>query len=90
MGSARHALVTGGGRGIGAAIASALVAAGHHVTITGRDAARLADLAAATRLPDQGRLTIGALSLPTERGSARPERIAITSARTSSYPGSSL
>lgn len=47
MGTARHALVTGGGRGIGAAIASALVAAGHHVTITGRDAARLADLAAA-------------------------------------------
>ncbi len=47
MVQARHALVTGGGRGIGAAIASALVAAGHRVTITGRDAARLASLAAA-------------------------------------------
>ena len=47
MGLARHALVTGGGRGIGAAIAAALVAAGHRVTITGRDAARLAGLAEA-------------------------------------------
>lgn len=45
MGPVRHALVTGGGRGIGAAIASALLAAGQHVTITGRDAARLAGLA---------------------------------------------
>lgn len=32
----RHALVTGGGSGIGAAIATALVAAGLRVTITGR------------------------------------------------------
>ena len=47
MGLARHALVTGGSRGIGAAIASALVAAGHRVTITGRDAKRLASLAGA-------------------------------------------
>ena len=36
-----HALVTGGGRGIGAAIAEALVNAGYRVSITGRDAARL-------------------------------------------------
>lgn len=35
--SGRHALVTGGGRGIGAAIAAALVRAGASVTITGRD-----------------------------------------------------
>ena len=34
----KHALVTGGGRGIGAAIALALSAAGARVTITGRDA----------------------------------------------------
>jgi NAD(P)-dependent dehydrogenase (short-subunit alcohol dehydrogenase family) len=33
----RHALVTGGGKGIGAAIAAALVGAGATVTITGRD-----------------------------------------------------
>ena len=37
----RHALVTGGGRWIGAAIASALVAQGAVVTLVGRDRARL-------------------------------------------------
>lgn len=36
------ALVTGGGRGIGRAVAAALRGAGAHVTITGRDEARLA------------------------------------------------
>lgn len=46
----RHALVTGGGRGIGAAIAGALIAAGHQVTITGRDTEALD--AAAARLGD--------------------------------------
>jgi 3-hydroxybutyrate dehydrogenase len=38
----RHAVVTGGGSGIGAAIARALVASGVHVTLMGRDATRLA------------------------------------------------
>jgi NAD(P)-dependent dehydrogenase (short-subunit alcohol dehydrogenase family) len=37
----KHALVTGGSRGIGLAIARALVAAGARVTITGRDMATL-------------------------------------------------
>ena len=36
----KHALVTGGGSGVGAAIARALVGAGARVTIAGRNAAR--------------------------------------------------
>lgn len=43
----RHALVTGGGRGIGAAIARQMLALGAVVTITGRDQQRL-DAAAAS------------------------------------------
>jgi len=41
----KHALVTGGSRGIGAAIARALIAHGARVTITGRDEASLAGAA---------------------------------------------
>lgn len=41
----KHALVTGGGTGIGLGIARALAEAGAEVTITGRDGARLAEVA---------------------------------------------
>jgi 3-hydroxybutyrate dehydrogenase len=44
--SGRHALVTGGSRGIGRAIAAALVAAGARVTISGRNALTLAEVVA--------------------------------------------
>jgi NAD(P)-dependent dehydrogenase (short-subunit alcohol dehydrogenase family) len=47
MQAATHALVTGGGRGIGAAMARRLVAAGYRVTITGRHLEPLAPFAAA-------------------------------------------
>jgi 3-hydroxybutyrate dehydrogenase len=43
----RHALVTGGGRGIGRAVAAALVGAGATVTIVGRDQRALQDALAA-------------------------------------------
>ena len=45
--SGSHALVTGGGRGIGRAIAAALTAAGAEVTILGRDRATLDGVVAA-------------------------------------------
>jgi 3-hydroxybutyrate dehydrogenase len=43
----RHALVTGGSRGIGRAVARALAAAGATVTVTGRTESQLADTVAA-------------------------------------------
>jgi 3-hydroxybutyrate dehydrogenase len=44
----RRALITGGGRGIGKAIAQALAAAGAEILVTGRSADELAEVAAAT------------------------------------------
>jgi NAD(P)-dependent dehydrogenase (short-subunit alcohol dehydrogenase family) len=44
--TARRAIVTGGGRGIGRAVAAALAGAGHHVTILGRTEATLMDVVA--------------------------------------------
>jgi 3-hydroxybutyrate dehydrogenase len=43
----RHALVTGGGRGIGRAVAQALTQAGARVTVTGRTESALVDAVAA-------------------------------------------
>ncbi|HEY1148603.1 MAG TPA: SDR family NAD(P)-dependent oxidoreductase, partial [Pseudoduganella sp.] len=45
--SGKHAFITGGGRGIGAACARALLAQGASVTIAGRDFATLERTAAA-------------------------------------------
>ncbi len=42
----RNALVTGGGRGIGAGIARELAAAGWHVTVTGRTSEQVEEIAA--------------------------------------------
>jgi NAD(P)-dependent dehydrogenase (short-subunit alcohol dehydrogenase family) len=57
----RHAVVTGGGRGIGAAIARALVEQGAAVTLMGRNAATLEDEAA--RLRPLGRVHCQAVDL---------------------------
>ena len=51
----RHAVVTGGGRGIGAAIAEALAAAGARVTVMGRGRGSIEEMA--TRLDDAQAVT---------------------------------
>ena len=80
----RHALVTGGGRGIGAAIAEALLVAGYQVTITGRDKATLDQ--ALKSLPDSKRCRAVAMDV------ADPAAVALgmTEARTGFGPVSIL
>jgi NAD(P)-dependent dehydrogenase (short-subunit alcohol dehydrogenase family) len=54
----RHALVTGGGRGIGAAIATALAAEGARLTLLGRDRAVLAEHAATLPVAAQAHVLV--------------------------------
>lgn len=71
----RHALVTGGGRGIGRAVASALKAAGAHVSIVGRSAAPLesaliegdADAFALADVTDEAAISAAISTLSQER-----------------------
>ena len=51
----RHAVVTGGSRGIGEAIAIALAAAGAHVSLIGRNREKLEQVAEALRIAHAGR-----------------------------------
>lgn len=71
----RHAVVTGGSRGIGAAIATALVADGAHVTILGRDQARLSAVSSELGGPSH------ALALVADVTDSASIEAAITSAR---------
>jgi 3-hydroxybutyrate dehydrogenase len=72
----RHALVTGGGRGIGRAVAAALSAAGAAVTVLGRTEAALADAVgsghargyAVADVTDARALARGCASAAAERG----------------------
>ena len=74
--SARHALVTGGGRGIGRAVAAALTAAGARVTVTGRREGPLREAVAAgdaagfftADVTDAGTLADGITQAAAERG----------------------
>lgn len=78
----RHALVTGGGRGIGAAIAAALAGAGARVTLLGRTTAELKQTAA--------RLAGGALAVTADVTDARQVERAFAQARDAAGPISIL
>jgi NAD(P)-dependent dehydrogenase (short-subunit alcohol dehydrogenase family) len=73
----RHAIVTGGGRGIGAAIARALAELGANVTITGRDLEALS--ATAAQISEAHRVEAAALQCDVTRDDA--VRSAFASAR---------
>src|SRR6185312_14439660 len=62
--SGRHALVTGASRGIGAAIAAALAADGARVSLIGRDAARLEEVARELGGPDRAVPIVADVSEP--------------------------
>ena len=70
----RHALVTGGGRGIGRAIAAALVQAGATVTILGRDRAALEQAVAEGRRPCRRRCRRDRCARRAQARSRRPSR----------------
>jgi 3-hydroxybutyrate dehydrogenase len=73
----RHAVVTGGGRGIGAAIAAELARLGATLTLLGRDAARLAEHAA--RLESE--FAVAAASVPCDVADENAVQLAFAAAR---------
>jgi NAD(P)-dependent dehydrogenase (short-subunit alcohol dehydrogenase family) len=77
--AARHAVVTGGGRGIGAAIARALAAEGARVTLIGRDNASLQATAAAITAELPG-CAAGAVTADVSDGDAVRAAIAVARA----------
>jgi NAD(P)-dependent dehydrogenase (short-subunit alcohol dehydrogenase family) len=74
----RHAIVTGGGRGIGAACAASLAHRGARLTITGRDAGTLAATAVELRRTHG----VDVLALPCDVTSDAAVRAAFAEART--------
>jgi NAD(P)-dependent dehydrogenase (short-subunit alcohol dehydrogenase family) len=83
----KRALVTGGGRGIGLAAASALAAAGAHVTLAARTAAEIEDAAAAIRARGEkaDALTLDVTDLPVMQAAiakAAPFNILVNNAGT--------
>ena len=82
----QHAVVTGGSRGIGAAIAAVLAGAGARVTVVGRDVAALTEVAASLGAAGQAEVAdvadAGAVAAALARARARfgPVRILVNNA----------
>jgi 3-hydroxybutyrate dehydrogenase len=72
----KHAVVTGGGRGIGAAIAAALAAQGAILTLMGRDRARL----------ESGAQSLAARAVPVDVADAESVRAAFSRASAAAGP----